>query len=137
MRRLAPVFAGCVLLAGCGGGSIVAPTAKEVVGTLPKATAVPKGNLAKGKTLFAGKGCTGCHTYKPAGSTAKVGPDLDKITADAQKANVGSVDQYAFESIKNPSGYVVPGYKDVMPNYGTQLSDKQIADLVAFVTKKS
>lgn len=116
---------------------MVAPTAKTVVGTLPKAAPVAKGDPAAGKKLFASQGCTGCHTFKPAGSKATVGPDLEKLAADAQKANRGALDQYTFESIKNPNSYVVPGFPaNVMPNFGT-LSDTQIADLVAFLTQKS
>jgi mono/diheme cytochrome c family protein len=125
------------ILSGCGGGALVAPTAATVVGSLPTATAV-KGDPAAGKTIFASSGCAGCHTFKPAGATGKVGPDLDNLASDAQKAGQGSLDQYTASSIKNPSAYVVPGYKaGVMPSYGSQLSDKQIADLTAYLTKQS
>jgi cytochrome c551/c552 len=93
-----------------------------------------KGDPAAGKALFGSPGCTACHTFKPAGSTAKVGPDLDKVADDAQKANHGSVDEYVAESIKDPNAYVVPGYpQGVMPSF-SGLSDKQVADLVAFIT---
>jgi len=125
-------------LAACGGGKVVGPFPKTVIGTVPKAPTVAKGDPARGKALFASSGCGGCHTFKPAGTNGKVGPDLDKLAADAQKANQGSLEQYTFNSVKNPSAYVVPGYPNgVMPNYGTQLTDQQIADLVAFLTKKS
>ena len=125
------------ILSGCGSGTIAAPTAKTVIGSLPTAAPI-KGDAAAGKTLFESSGCGGCHTLEAAGSTGKVGPDLDNLAADAQKADQGPLDQYTFSSIKNPSAYVVPGFNDgVMPNYGTQLSDKQIADLTAFLTKQS
>ena len=125
-------------LAACGGGKTVGPFPKTVIGTVPKAPTVAKGDPARGKALFASSGCGGCHTFKPAGTNGKVGPDLGKLAADAQKANQGSLEQYTFDSIKNPSAYVVPGYPNgVMPNYGAQLNDKQIADLVAFLTQKS
>ena len=56
----------------------------------------PKGDPAAGKKLFLGSaGCSGCHTYAPAGSTAKVGPDLDNLAADAKKANHGTIAEYA------------------------------------------
>jgi mono/diheme cytochrome c family protein len=131
------LFSLAVLLAGCGPGTVVGPTAVTVIGSVPTATAI-KGDAAAGKTLFTSSGCGGCHTFKPAGSTGKVGPDLDNLAADAKKANQGSLDQYAFTSIKNPSAYVVAGYQDgVMPNYGTQLTDKQIADITAFLTQSN
>jgi len=125
-------------LAACGGGKTTGAFPKTVIGTLPKSPAVAKGDPAKGKALFASSGCGGCHMFKPAGTNGKVGPNLDNLASDAQKANQGPESQYAFESIKNPSAYVVPGFPNgVMPNYGAQLKDSQIADLVAFLTKKS
>ena len=138
MRRLA--FAGALIAlvaAGCGSKGVVKPLPDTVVGTLAQATPVAKGDPAAGKTLYASNGCAGCHTFKPAGSTGKVGPDLDNLAADAQKANQGSLEQYTTESIKNPGAYVVPGFQNgVMPAF-TSLSDKQLADLVAFLTQKS
>jgi mono/diheme cytochrome c family protein len=126
-----------LVAAGCGSKGVVAPTAQTVVGSLPQATSVGKGDPAAGKQLYAANGCAGCHTFAPAGSTGKVGPDLDKLAADATKANQGSLEQYTGESIKNPSAYVVPGFPDgVMPSFSS-LSDKQVADLVAFLTQKS
>jgi cytochrome c oxidase subunit 2 len=116
---------------------VVAPTAETVVGSLPQAAPVAKGDPAAGKQVYAANGCAGCHTFKPAGSTGKVGPDLDNLAADAQKANQGSLDQYTAESITNPGSYVVPGFPNgVMPAF-TSLSDTQLADLVAFLTQKS
>jgi cytochrome c oxidase subunit 2 len=136
-RAVLVLIASCLGLAGCGGHEVVAPTAVTVVGTLPKAGGVSGGDAAAGKALFASQGCGGCHTYKPAGTTGKVGPDLDNLAADAQKANQGSVEEYTAASIKNPSAYTVPGFPaGVMPSYSS-LQDKQVADLVAFLTQKS
>jgi mono/diheme cytochrome c family protein len=129
-----------VLLVGCSPPGrkekIVSPLPKKVVGTLPTKTTSLKGDPTKGKALYTAQGCGGCHTFKPAGSNAKIGPDLDNLAADAKKANQGPLAVYAVESIKNPGAYVVPGFPNgVMPNYGSQLSDQQIADLAAFLTK--
>ncbi len=105
--------------------------------TTTAAPAAPQGDPAAGKQLFAANGCTACHTFKPAGATGKIGPDLDNLAADAQKANQGSLAAYTAESIKNPGAYVVPGYPNgVMPSFAG-LGDKKIADLVAFLTEKS
>jgi len=118
---------------------VAAPLPQTVIGTLPKNPSTSlKGNAAKGKPLFASSGCGGCHTYKPAGTNGKIGPDLDKLAADAKKANQGPLPDYVSTSIKNPGAYVVPGFPNgVMPNYGGQLTDQQVADLVAFLTKPS
>jgi mono/diheme cytochrome c family protein len=140
MRRPALLLAaGCVfVLAACGGGKTVAPLPKTVEGTLPKPTAVT-GDPAAGKEVFVSQGCGSCHTFTPAGTKGTIGPDLDKLAADAQKANQGSPEDYTKTSITDPNAYVVPGFpKGVMPStYGSSLSDKQLADLVAFLTQKS
>jgi len=140
MRRLAAtfvLFGICAALAGCGGAKTVAPTAATVVGSLPKGPSVGGGSASAGKQLYTSNGCGGCHTYKPAASSGKVGPDLDNVAADAKKANQGPLPEYVATSIKNPQAYVVPGFPaGVMPAF-TSLSDKQLADLVAFLTQKS
>ena len=138
MRRLAPFLGIAFILAGCGGSETVLPTAKTVIGTIPTTTqaSVPKGDPAAGKTLFASNGCGGCHVFTPAGTHGTTGPDLDKLDQYAKQANGGATAAFTFESIKNPASYVQPGYQNVMPNFGQTLKDKQIADLVAFLTAK-
>jgi mono/diheme cytochrome c family protein len=113
-----------------------APTTTEATATTAAAPPpAPKGDPAAGKLLFAANGCGSCHTFKPAGSTGKVGPDLDELAADAQKANRGPLDQYVAESIKDPGAYVVPGYSNgVMPSFAS-LGEAKIQDLVAFLTR--
>jgi mono/diheme cytochrome c family protein len=150
-KRIALFIAVCVLLTAAMLGAIIVfateppeagakaeernPVLSQTTGTetTPSAAA---GNATAGKALFASQGCNACHTFKPAGSTAKVGPDLDDLAANAQTANRGSVQEYTAESIEDPGAYVVPGYPNgVMPQF--QLSDKQVADLVAFLTGRS
>ena len=126
------------MLAGCGYEGTVVPTAKDVSGTVPQQqqTTLPKGDAAAGKQLFTSKGCAGCHTFAPAGSNAKVGPDLDKLAQYAQNAGQGPLDQFVATSIVNPSAYVESGYSDLMPKSYGDLPKKQLADLVAFLTQK-
>ena len=134
--RVLVLFPLAALLAGCGSAKVVGPTAVTVIGSLPASAPAVKGDPVAGKKLFLSSGCGGCHTFKSAGTNGKVGPDLDNLAADAKKASQGTLDQYVLTSIKNPSAYVVPGYPNgVMPNYGAQLTDKQIADLAAFLTQ--
>jgi mono/diheme cytochrome c family protein len=116
---------------------VVSATPQTVIGTLPKAAALPKGDAAAGKAVFASAGCAACHTFKPAGSTAKIGPPLDDVAGYAKKANQ-PLDDFVHGAIVNPPpSYVPPGFPtNVMPtNFGTTLSPKQLADLVAFVTQ--
>jgi len=135
MRWIAPLIVlTALLVAGCGSRGTVSPTAATVIGTLPTTTAqaAAKGDATAGGKLFASSGCGGCHTFKAAGTNGTTGPDLDKLAANAKKANHGSLQDFAAQSIKDPGAYVEPGYSNVMPNFG--LSDKQIADLVAYLT---
>lgn len=136
MRRLLALPMLALVLAACGGGEVVSPTAERVVGSVPTQT-LPKGDAMKGRELYDKNGCGGCHTFKPASSTGKVGPDLDNLAADAQKANQGSVEAYTAQSITNPDAYVAPGFSaGVMPSF-SQLSQSEVADLVAFLTQGS
>ena len=134
MRRLAPLLLVVVIAAGCDdskpGEKIVSP----VPGSKLVNVAAPTGNAATGKTLYASNGCGACHTYKAAGSTGKIGPDLDKLPQFAQQANRGSLAAFVSESITDPNAYVQPGYpQGVMPSFNS-LSAQQVADLVAFLT---
>ena len=133
MRRLLPLLALGFLLAGCGGGRTVSPTAETVIGSVPTSTqaSVPAGDAKTGASTFQTSGCGGCHKFTPAGSSKTIGPDLDKLSQYAKQANQ-PLKTFTFDSIKNPGGYVQPGYQNVMPDLG--LSDKQIADVVAYLT---
>jgi cytochrome c oxidase subunit 2 len=83
--------------------------------------------------------CGGCHTLSAAGTSGTVGPDLDKLAADAQKANRGSLAAYTRESILSPDAYIVPGYQpNVMPkNFGSTLSKQQLQALVQYLASSS
>ena len=72
--------------------------------------------------------CSGCHTMKTAGSTATVGPNLDKeLGSDPASATR--------ESIVDPNQEIIPGYQaNVMPvNYGTALTPTQLVALDSYV----
>ena len=96
-----------------------------VQGTLPQAE---KGDPAAGKTVFADSGCGGCHAFQPAGTSATVGPNLDEALQGKDAA-------FIEESITDPNKEVASGFApNVMPqNYGSQLEQQQVADLVAFL----
>jgi cytochrome c551/c552 len=142
VRRLAlfPLLA--VLLAGCGstvpGGDrkVTTPTPVTVIGKLPSEG--PAGDAARGKLLFMKAGCGTCHVFTPAGTTGRVGPNLDHLPAQAKVANQGTLAEFVKTSIVNPGEYIAPGYPNAMPpNYGKTLSDQQLADLVAFLVQGS
>jgi mono/diheme cytochrome c family protein len=75
------------------------------------------GDVAAGKEVFATAGCTACHTLADAGSTGTVGPNLDQAKPSAE---------LVVERVTNGKG--------PMPSFKGQLSEKQIADVAAYVS---
>jgi cytochrome c oxidase subunit 2 len=114
----------------------VTATPETVIGTLPtestQTVSTSKGDPAAGKEVFASSGCSGCHTFKAAGSNATIGPDLDT-------ALKGKDANFVLQSIVDPNAVIAPGFQaGIMPmTFGQSLSDKQLADLVAFLTQSS
>ena len=92
---------------------------------------------ALGKTTLASAGCGGCHAFTPAGTDAEIGPSLDNLAADAEKAREPLAD-YIRESVVDPGAYIVPGYQDgVMPTtFGDTLKPAELDGLVAFLSGK-
>jgi cytochrome c oxidase subunit 2 len=90
-----------------------------------------------GLAVYNSNGCGSCHTLAAAKSTGKVGPDLDKLPADAQKAGK-PLEDYTRESIVSPNAYIVPGFNaNVMPATFSSLPKDQLDSLVSFLVKSS
>lgn len=85
-------------------------------------------SMASGRGVFLSAGCGACHTFAAAGTKATVGPNLDHTLK-------GKSSGFVRESIVDPNATIVAGYhKGVMPTgYGSQLTARQIAALVAFL----
>ena len=129
MRWLIPILAGAALVAaGCGSEGTTKPVPETVIGTIQTTTTVAKGDPAAGKTVFAAQGCGSCHTFKPAGSTGNVGPNLSDVLKGKDAA-------FIQQSIVDPNAVIAQGFQpNIMPQtYGSSLSAKEIADLVAFL----
>lgn len=121
-----------VLPAACGGGDAVGTgTQGEVVG-----------DAARGERLYkqtsigaaSAPGCITCHALEP--DILLVGPSHAGVGTGAATAVAGtSAEQFLTESITDPDAVVTEGFsKGVMyQNYGRDLSDQEIADLVAFL----
>jgi cytochrome c2 len=111
-------------------------TTTETGGGMLTSGPYANGDAAAGKTVFLVNGaCGSCHTLKAAGSTGTIGPPLDALAEDAAKAGQ-ALGGYTVSAILHPPpAYVPPGYPtNVMPTtFGTSLTKKQIADLVAFL----
>jgi cytochrome c oxidase subunit II len=82
---------------------------------------------AQGKTLFTQQ-CGTCHALADAGTTAEVGPHLDKALA-------GKNADFIRKSIVDPNAEVAPGFQpNVMPgNFGELLSQQQLDSLVEYL----
>jgi cytochrome c2 len=93
-------------------------------------------NVAAGKDAFNSNGCGSCHTLAAAGSTGKVGPDLDKLKSYASHANK-PLEDFIHESIADPNAYVEKGYSPgVMPDFSS-LPQNTLDALVAFLAQSA
>ena len=122
MRSLFLMMVLLSVLAACGGGEA--------------STDEGAGDAAAGQTVFSAvavPACTTCHSLEP--GVRGIGPSLATIGAEAGSRIVDvSAQEYLRDSIAEPSAFVVEGYGDVMSNtYGTQLSAKQLNDLIAYL----
>ena len=88
--------------------------------------------------VFTGQGCGSCHSFKAAGTSGTIGPDLDDLGGDAERAGK-SLDQYVRESIVKPDAYVVPGFqRGVMPStYGGSIPKEQLDALVQYLVSNA
>jgi cytochrome c oxidase subunit 2 len=88
---------------------------------------------AKGKTLFTNLGCVGCHMDNGAG----LGPSLKGVYNSsvtlADGSTVTANEAYIHESIINSTAKVVKDYNPIMPIYGGQLKDDEVAQLIEYV----
>jgi cytochrome c oxidase subunit 2 len=100
-------------------------------------TAGGGGGTAAGKTVFVNNGCGACHALKAAGTTGKIGPDLDKLPQEAQTAGK-PLEQFIHESIVDPNAYIEKGYpKGVMPENFKSLPKDQLDSLVKYLVASS
>ena len=132
MRRLIPLLAlVAVLAAGCGSEGTSKAVPETVIGTVQTQTTEVEGDAAAGKQVFDAQGCGSCHAFEPAGSTGNVGPNLSEALKDKDAA-------FIQQSIVDPNAVIAEGFQpNIMPQtYGSQLSEKQLADLVAFLQSK-
>jgi len=130
VRRLLPLLFVLVLAVGCStskpGEKTAAPLPSTVQGTVPKekTATVPSqykgGDPVAGKKVFQSAGCAGCHTLQDAGATGNVGPNLDQAKPPLS---------LAVTRVTKGAG--------AMPSFKGQLSDKQIADVTAYVVTAS
>ena len=98
--------------------------------TTGQTTTQATGSPGAGKQVFTSAGCGACHTFQAAGTRAQTGPNLDESLE-------GDDADYVRESIVDPDADIAEGFSEgIMPDtFDEQLSDKQMNDLVAFLTQ--
>jgi cytochrome c553 len=155
MRRTALALAALALVltaglaAGCGGEEEATPTPDTITGTVTTDTdtttdettdetttdgettdeettdetttdtgATGEGDPVAGKEVFLGAGgCGSCHTFADAGTSGSIGPNLDDAAPSFE---------LAVDRVTNGQG--------AMPAFSGQLTEKQIADVAAYVS---
>jgi cytochrome c oxidase subunit 2 len=100
----------------------------------PGTTTGGTAGTAAGAAAFKANGCSACHTFTPAGATAKVGPDLDNLAKYAQQAGK-PLEEFVHESIVDPGAYIQPGFQNGMPPFKS-LPPETIDALVQYLTQK-
>ena len=129
MRRfalIAAVLLGASVLAACQSQGVRSSTPKRCIpagncGVTVKVFPIVaafhiKGDATAGKTVFLGN-CGGCHVLADAGTTGKVGPNLDTFTP--------AIDYRAATAQVTNGGAQMPAQ--------SQLSTQEIADVAAYV----
>ena len=103
---------GAVLLASSSSQAEALPAAGVAI------QAPAAGDPAAGAQVFAQSGCGSCHTLAAAGSTGKIGPNLDQKKPPFERVVA-----------------VVTNGGGIMPSFKGKLTDSQIADVAAFVVQ--
>ena len=86
-----------------------------------------------GRAVFEDQGCGSCHTFTPAGTEARAGPNLDELPEQARRAGK-PLEEFTRESIVEPDAYVERGFSpDVMPETYSQLPKGQLDALVQYL----
>ena len=89
------------------------------------------GKATDGQLVINQYGCHVCHTAQVAG----VGPSWVGIAEHAatRRPPLSAAD-YLYQSITDPSAYVVPGYQNLMPaDFAQRMSDQELADVIVYL----
>lgn len=109
-----------------------AETGQTGTGETGETGGAPEGDPAAGQDVFTSAGCGSCHTVAAAGTTGTIGPALDE--------SLGGRDaEFIRTQIVDPNSQIAEGFgPGIMPeDYGEQLSDEEIANLVAFLAQEA
>lgn len=114
----------------------------EIAAGLPDeiATAFASAVPSDGETVALASGCTGCHIIEP--ESVLAGPVWynlgNRAIARAEENGNEGPAAYLYESIANPSAYLVDGYEDgvMVSTYSETLSTDEFATLIAYILEQ-
>jgi cytochrome c553 len=94
----------------------------------PQAAAGRVHTAADGLNVWIANGCGSCHTFKPAGATGPLAPDL-------QQTLKGKNRSYVMQSIVAPNAVAAPGYSTgMMPdNFAKRIAPQDLELLTDFI----
>lgn len=120
ITTLALLIGAWLVLSGCGGAAEPPPPP-----TLPV-------EIAAGQRVFVAH-CGACHS--PSADTVIVGPALGGIaTYGHDRVDGLDARAYVYNSILQPSDYLVEGYEDLMPkDLAKKLTGEELDSVVAYV----
>ena len=99
------------------------------------------GDPIRGKEIFKiglnnnAPACSSCHLVREGGHGMSVAPNLHDIAVTGNERIEGlSAEDYIRDSILHPDNFLVSGFREQMyPDYETDLSEQDIADLIAYL----
>lgn len=110
---------------GGGGRDAPAPAAESAGARTAVATLGPVGE--RGRKTFGDNGCGGCHQLADAGSSGRIGPNLDTAISGATLAEIR-------EDVVDPEAQTTPGFPSGrMPDGYDRLSPADLDALVRYL----
>ncbi len=108
------------------------PTTDQLASSAAKPEAVPL--IERGRHLSEVKACTSCHSVD---GSFKAAPSFKGLFGKSVELSSGKNvvvdDNYLRESIEKPAEKIVKGFSPVMPTYRGQLSEIEMASLIAYI----
>lgn len=131
-------------LAVVGFYTMVAHIIPQLHSEVPEALALgsdvtPEALVAAGERVYQGSGgCTACHglgTRAPNLITDFKGQGPIGARCGTRKSGM-DCKTYLYESMTNPSGYMVPGFEPIMPDMRRQLTNDQVWATIAYLEQQ-
>lgn len=122
-----------MLVVACDQEAVSSPEPDET--SWEAAAAMLTGDPSRGAALVEVRACTTCHTTEP--GLPSTGPTfVDYFGSNVYLEDGGEVladAAHIKQSILRPLDTITEGYQPTMPSYEGQLTDQEIADIVAFL----